>query len=121
MGHIAGDEVLQETGKGLRSITRNTDLVARLGGDKFVIFIQNVSNLEAVCKCAGKINEALIMNCGEGNHRITVTASIGIAVVDGETTFKELYERADKALYQVKGKGRSGYQIERGEIFCLGP
>lgn len=99
MGHIAGDEVLQETGKRLRSITRNTDLVARLGGDEFVIFIQNVSNLEAVCKCVWKINEALIMNCGEGNHRITVTASIGIAVVDGETTFKELYERAYKALY----------------------
>lgn len=86
-----------------------------------MIFIQNVSNLEAVCKCVWKINEALIMNCGEGNHRITVTASIGIAVVDGETTFKELYERAYKALYQVKEKGRSGYQIEGGEIFCPGP
>lgn len=121
LGHIAGDEVLQETGRRLRSITRNTDLVARLGGDEFVVFIQNVSNLEAVCKCAGKINEALIMRCGEGDHRITVTASIGIAVVDGETTFKELYERADKALYQVKKKGRNGYQIEGGEIFCPGP
>lgn len=112
LGHITGDQVLHDAGKLLKGITRSTDLCGRLGGDEFVVFIQNVSSIEAISKCAEKINLALSMQYGDAGNHVMVTASIGAAVVREESTFKELYERADKMLYQVKKEKRNGYKIE---------
>ena len=58
-----------------------------------------------------KINAALVMNYYDDENTVTVTASIGIAMVREESTFTELYERADRALYQVKKSKKNGYKI----------
>ena len=111
LGHIVGDQVLHETGSILKAVTRETDLAGRLGGDEFVLFIHHVSDEEGIRRCAEKINAALVMNYYDDENTVTVTASIGIAIVREESTFTELYERADRALYQVKKSRKNGYKI----------
>lgn len=112
LGHIVGDQVMQETGRLLKKITRKTDLCGRLGGDEFVVFVQNVTNVDGISKCAEKINQALSLQYGDADHMVTVTASIGVAVVREELRFKELYERADKMLYQVKKETKNSYKVD---------
>lgn len=112
LGHLLGDRVLQDTGIRLKSIIRKTDMAGRLGGDEFVLFIRHLPDMGAVRKCAEKINAALVNTYGEGERSVTVSASIGIAVVQEEKAFQQLYERADRALYVVKEDQRNGYWIE---------
>lgn len=112
LGHLSGDQVLQDTGIRLKSSIRRSDLAGRLGGDEFVLFIRNLPDLSAVRKCAEKINAALVYTYGHGEQSVTVSASIGVAVAQEEKTFRELYERADRALYEVKADKKNGYRIE---------
>ncbi len=112
LGHIMGDQVLHEAGALLKAITRKEDVCGRLGGDEFVLYIQNASDMKAIIKCAEKINAALSMTYGGEEKKVTVTASIGVAVTRNDSDFRELYERADRALYQVKEEKKNGYMIK---------
>lgn len=111
LGHIVGDQVLRETGIVLKSLIRNTDMAGRLGGDEFVVFLQNISSDHGVDICAEKMLSALKRVYREGEHTVSVSASIGIVQVTAETTFDELYKTADKALYEVKKAQKDGYRI----------
>lgn len=121
LGKLLGDRVLQDTGIRLKSIIRKTDMAGRLGGDEFVLFIRHLPHMGAVRKCAEKINAALVNTYGEGERSVTVSASIGIAVVQEEKAFRQLYERADRALYVVKADQRNGYWIEGGGLCNMKP
>lgn len=112
LGHIMGDQVLHEAGALLKAITRKEDVCGRLGGDEFVLYIQNASDMKAIIKCAEKINAALSLTYGGEEKEVTVTASIGVAVTRNDSDFRELYERADRALYQVKEEKKNGYMIK---------
>lgn len=111
LGHITGDEILRESGMIMKSIIRSTDLAGRLGGDEFVLFIKDAKDVPALEVCAEKVNRALHKIYGEGEKTVTVSASIGIAVVTKEKTFAELYKMADLALYEAKKQGRNRYYI----------
>lgn len=111
LGHMAGDKVLQETGLILKSIIRSTDLSGRLGGDEFVLFIQNAANFSGLERCAEKLVSALKRTFEEDKRTVTVSASIGIVPVRGGESFAQLYEAADKALYEVKRTQRNGYKF----------
>lgn len=110
-GHIVGDELLCDTAKSLKAIIRSSDLAGRLGGDEFVIFLKDVLNEEALYKCVNKIREALTKTYKKEEKEVTVSVSIGIVRAEGEESFRELYVRADQALYCVKRHGRNGYAI----------
>ena len=110
-GHIVGDELLCDTAKTLKAVIRSSDLAGRLGGDEFVVFLKGVLNEEALCKCVDKIKEALTKIYEKEEKQVAVSVSIDIALAEGEESFRELYERADQALYQVKRHGRNGYAI----------
>lgn len=111
LGHIIGDEILVESATIIKKIVRNTDICGRLGGDEFVLFMQNVKNIKAIEVCAEKINKALKRTYGYDEKNVSITASIGIAIWTKETTFQELYQLADKALYKTKESGKDGYYI----------
>lgn len=111
LGHITGDRILRESGRIMKTIIRSTDLAGRLGGDEFVLFIRDARDVSALETCAKKINTALHRSYGEGDKSVTISASVGIAVWTTEKTFTELYEIADKALYEAKNKGRNRYYI----------
>lgn len=111
LGHIVGDQVLQETGLILKSIIRNTDLSGRLGGDEFVLFIQHTADCHGLERCAEKLVSALRRTFKNDKHTVTVSVSIGIAPTTGGESFSQLYEAADKALYEVKRTQRNGYKF----------
>lgn len=111
LGHMTGDQVLREMAQNLRSAIRSSDLSGRVGGDEFMVFIQDAADVNAISVCAEKLNRVLRKSYEKENKRVKVTSSIGIAVAEDGITFQELYERADKALYDVKKSGRNGYSI----------
>lgn len=111
LGHMTGDQILKECGRKLRAVIRETDLAGRLGGDEFVLFIKNVKDVSSVHICAEKINRVLRCTYGTGTRNVAISASMGVAVWTEESSFEELYQLADKALYMAKDKGRDQYQI----------
>ncbi len=110
-GHMMGDQVLRDVAQSLKAVIRSSDLAGRLGGDEFVVFLDNVSNEEALRKCADKINRVLVKNYEKAGNRVQVSSSIGIVKTEPGRFFSDLYEKADLALYEVKRQGRNGYKI----------
>lgn len=112
MGHTKGDEVLRDVAETLKHQFRRDDIIARLGGDEFVILLKNLDSDAVIEKLATGLGEALHKTYTQGDHSLSISASIGIAraPMDG-TTFAELYPKADEALYAVKRSGKNGFHI----------
>ena len=110
-GHLTGDKILMEAAKNLRNIVRKTDILGRMGGDEFVLLLENISKIEDIKKIAEKINKALIKTYSKNNKDITISASIGITIIEENMTIRKVYKKADKALYRVKYNGRNSYYI----------
>lgn len=110
MGHLKGDEVLRNCGQTLKENLRASDIIVRIGGDEFAVFLKDAKNKENVRQCVKNLIEKLQTSYIEGNEKIQVSASIGVALVPGEgSRFEELYAKADKALYEAKARGKGGY------------
>ena len=110
-GHRVGDKILSEVAKILKTSVRSTDLLGRLGGDEFILLIENATNIEAIHKIAQKLNSSLTKTYTKDNKNITIRCSIGISIISDNISFKKAYENADKALYHVKYNGRNSYFI----------
>jgi diguanylate cyclase (GGDEF)-like protein/PAS domain S-box-containing protein len=111
-GHACGDQLLQIVAKRLRAAVSMQDLVARMGGDEFVVVASLMSNREAIDALATRlqtaVNAAILIN----DETLSVTASIGIAVYpeDG-LQIDALLKNADIALYQAKDAGRKCHRF----------
>lgn len=102
-GHNVGDEVLAIITSKLKSCTRNTDTVARIGGDEFGVLLQNIEDSDVVTTIAQKILEALNQKITLRKSTFQVSASIGIALIpkDGDEV-DAIITRADQAMYEAK-------------------
>ena len=113
-GHAAGDAALQVVRDILIGSTRPTDLVARLGGDEFAIWLEEADRKIAVTKARLliKLSEQKLRPLS-GSMDAPLGLSIGIAVHDsgGEEALADLMVRADQAMYEVKKKGKGGYDL----------
>lgn len=106
-GHDMGDKVLREVANCLREMTRFHDVVARLGGEEFAIVAPNLDDAGLI-GFAERVRKAVsTVTVANGNIRLRVTASVGLAVWSGKETAEDLYRRADQRLYQAKGLGRN--------------
>lgn len=107
-GHITGDFVLSEMAAGMKRMVRKTDIVGRIGGDEFTIFIKNVTSANAAREKAEELLDMFRRLFSKEKKPIRITCSMGIALYprDGEN-FQKLYECADKALYQAKQLGKN--------------
>ncbi len=107
-GHLYGDTVLGDLARKLRSTFRGTDVVGRIGGDEFMILMKDVPSPALIHSKALEIRAAFQQNY----EKFSSSGSIGIAVFpqDG-TTFSELYQRADTALYNAKQSGKDRYVL----------
>lgn len=100
-GHLQGDEVLVNISKGLTQTFRKTDIVGRIGGDEFCVYMQDISSVDfVVSKCQQLMTVIRELN---QNHHITV--SIGISLLSDEKSYDDLFKKADNALYEAKKKG----------------
>ena len=116
-GHGFGDELLCLVGQRLKQLLRDEDTVARLSGDEFVVLLPHVSGPDGVVTVAERIKELFRWPLEVGSERLTVTASIGVAMYphDGEDP-EELLACADAAMYRAKEGGRNTYQIYSPEL-----
>lgn len=106
-GHQAGDKVLQIIAKQVKRGTRDTDLVARYGGEEFVVILPDTDAAGAL-QVAEKIRQQVEKSPFHFKGKpVQVTISCGIAEFSGETTADQVFEAADRALYQAKEGGRN--------------
>lgn len=111
LGHQKGDEALQDVAKILRQHFREYDILCRLGGDEFMIFIKDIPR-DAVERNVSSLLKKLALSYGEEGKQVYITASAGIFLISKPgCDFKELYQKADEALYQVKHGTKNGYRI----------
>ena len=108
MGHAFGDEVLRSLGHQIGSIFRATDIIGRVGGDEFMVFLKDIPNDETILKEARKVEE-FFKNFQAGEYvKYKATASIGVAVFPQEgAEFEALYKAADQGLYKAKKRGKN--------------
>jgi diguanylate cyclase (GGDEF)-like protein len=112
LGHPVGDELLRQMVRRLQSCLREDKLIARWGGDEFVLLLPHIHGVEDATQIAQRILGAVQPAFAIENHQLHVSCSIGIAVYphDGEDA-PTLTKNADVALYQVKEQGRNNYQL----------
>jgi diguanylate cyclase (GGDEF)-like protein/PAS domain S-box-containing protein len=106
LGHGAGDTLLKGFVAQVRGCVREADTVARMGGDEFVVFLENLKDERDATVVADKILAAARAPIAIDEGQVSVTTSIGIAVGEGEWNAEEILRRADKALYEAKAAGR---------------
>ena len=108
MGHAFGDLMLKSIGNQIRSVFRVTDIIGRVGGDEFIIFLKDVKESEVKEQAERLIGFFHDFKAGGDYVKYSATASIGAALYpeDGKS-FKGLYEAADQALYKAKKRGKN--------------
>ena len=111
-GHAVGDLVLKEFGGRLLSSVRATDTVVRLGGDEFLILLENVHTREIVSKVARKIISEVSDPYSFNDLVIQLTVSIGIALTDRQNLSEtDLLKSSDTAMYHVKAEGKNDFKF----------
>jgi diguanylate cyclase (GGDEF)-like protein len=108
-GHASGNKTLTAVANEIKSAVRASDIVGRMGGDEFIIFIKNVPSIDFLELKAAEICSAL--ECDNVKHTLDMpkTASIGVSFYDGQGDYDVLFEQADTALYTAKAQGKKQY------------
>ncbi len=112
-GHSYGDKVLCEVSEKLNQLFRDNDLIGRVGGDEFVVFIKDASDMNAIADKTKMVCNSLKKTYYyQGDNGITVSSSVGVACSPkyGQN-FKELFDNADVAMYESKNNGKNTYKI----------
>lgn len=110
LGHKAGDEMLVDITKRMKSCLREEDTLARLAGDEFTVILPGIPHSDAADNVAAKLLESCTRPLKTGGHELRITASIGISIFpgDGENA-DDLLRHADLAMLRIKESGRNGY------------
>lgn len=112
LGHITGDELLIAVARRLQTCVRADDLIARFGGDEFVVLIDGIKHVSDATLVAERIHQELSFPFNLGPREIFTSASIGIALsASGYENEEDLLRDADSAMYRAKSKGRACYEI----------
>ena len=112
LGHACGDQLLCAVADRLRVLVRETDMVARFGGDEFIVLQSSIGKPEEASSLARRIVEGLAEPYDVDGHSLVIGASIGIAVAsDEDVTADVLLQNADMALYRAKFDGRGTWRF----------
>jgi diguanylate cyclase (GGDEF)-like protein/PAS domain S-box-containing protein len=117
LGHEAGDRLLQEIALRFRHALRSMDIVARMGGDEFVVLIEEIENCEQISTVAHKLLAEAMKPVSIISQECRVTASIGISIYpkDGDDE-QTLMKNADIAMYFAKEEGKNNFQFYSKDI-----
>lgn len=106
-GHATGDRVLERFGGLLQSYFRQSDILGRIGGDEFVVFMKHVKNAEnAMMRANELLNQIHALAIENLEKPLSVSIGLVMAPEEGDC-YMELYQKADHALYQAKQKGKN--------------
>ncbi|MDQ1244360.1 MAG: hypothetical protein QG565_700, partial [Campylobacterota bacterium] len=117
LGHHVGDELLKKISSTINEALRANDFIARVGGDEFVIIIENYNSLVELTKIVDRIQKHISQIWAIQTHLINVESSIGIAFYpkDGDNLIS-LMKNSDIAMYEAKSKGRARYHFFTEEL-----
>lgn len=111
-GHMTGDLVLSEMASGMKKWMDNDDLVGRIGGDEFIVFMKSIADKAAAEQKAMELLRMFRKPFENQEKSVKVSCSIGIAFFPQHgKTFEEMYSCADKALYHAKMYGKNNYAV----------
>lgn len=117
LGHSIGDQLLQEVAKRLSERVRESDIVARQGGDEFVVGLTDLEDQSNVIPLVEQLLRALSQPYDVDGHTLRSTPSIGIAIYPNDApTVAELLKNADLAMYHAKSQGRNNYQFFNADM-----
>lgn len=112
LGHWAGDQVLIETANRLRDAVRSSDTVARMGGDEFVVVMEDMVSLRDIESCAVNLVTRFAPEMTIEGHQLHITASVGVSVYpDVHGDARQMLKWADAAMYSAKVNGRNQHQL----------
>jgi diguanylate cyclase (GGDEF)-like protein len=109
LGHVTGDEFLVAIGNRMKGLVRGHDLIARFGGDEFVVLLEDVAGQDeaviAARRICAAVQQPMVLS---GGYEMVATVSVGIAMTDPGKTTDDLLRDADVAMYEAKAKGGGG-------------
>jgi diguanylate cyclase (GGDEF)-like protein len=111
LGHRVGDELLISVSERLTAELRPDDVLARFGGDEFVILLEGVSGLEEVRVIADRLAHVLTYPFELGGRQRFVSASFGLALAGEDAQAEDLIRDADAAMYQAKAQGKARLEV----------
>jgi diguanylate cyclase (GGDEF)-like protein/PAS domain S-box-containing protein len=109
LGHVTGDEFLAAIGARMKGVVRGRDLLARVGGDEFVVLLEDVAGVDVAVGAARRIcatvEQPMML---PGGYELVASVSAGIALTEPGKTADDVLRNADVAMYEAKAKGRGG-------------
>jgi diguanylate cyclase (GGDEF)-like protein len=112
LGHPCGDELLKLVARRLEACIRQTDMVARFGGDEFAILLDAIQDASDAVRVAEKVQQAISAPFKLASHEAITTASIGVALsTSGYTEAEDIIRDADTAMYRAKDRGKARCEI----------
>jgi diguanylate cyclase (GGDEF)-like protein/PAS domain S-box-containing protein len=112
LGHDIGDQLLVEAARRLKACVRESDTVARMGGDEFTVILTEISHPDHIEPILQKILLSMGQTFRLGTEQVFVSASIGVTIYPLDATeIEDLFKNADQALYVAKGDGRNRFSF----------
>jgi len=112
LGHHVGDELLKAVAQKLNSIVRENDIVARIGGDEFIMILNDFNNAVTIEPVISKIIDMFHQEWSIQSHFLRLSTSIGVAIYpDDSRDINELMKYADIAMYKAKSEGRDQFSF----------
>lgn len=117
LGHTVGDKVLCEVTERLKTVTREVDTLARLGGDELVLLLTELNSVDTIFRIAQRMSDCLTEPVNIDGNQLFITSSIGCATYpnDGQDR-EELLKNADTAMYRAKQSGRNTFRLYSSEM-----
>jgi diguanylate cyclase (GGDEF)-like protein/PAS domain S-box-containing protein len=112
-GHGAGDRALIEVARRIQRVARETDVLARMAGDEFVVVLRNIANAAEAEAAARRHLAALAAPVRIGRTEVTLSASVGVALPSGFDSPEALLRAADRVMYEAKAAGPGEYRLAR--------
>lgn len=110
-GHLVGDALIKEVAEILKKHVRGSDLIGRIGGDEFIIFMRNIYSMEFIEERADTILSSIRNANIAQSFQNKLSASIGIRCIQHQEVYESMFAKADRALYEAKFDGRNKYII----------